>query len=279
MIGKRKILSLGICVMVVGLIASLILPASAVGASAIVHLPGDYSISYSAEDGSRIAPAMALNTPQGQVTPMVAVGGEAENDKWTLSDTAVQYQLTLDSTEGGSITTPGEGTFTYDAGTVVRITENADQGYHFVNWTGDVAALECQCHSTTITMDDNYHITANFEVTNYCFIATAAYGTPMAEEIQILREFRDEYLLTNPLGQAFVDFYYRVSPPIAKFITEHASLKPVVRAGLAPVVVMSIVVVNTTAGEKAAIVGLLALVSVVVAIWVIRRQCRDSEYT
>jgi hypothetical protein len=279
MIVKSKILSLGVCVMAIGLIASLILPASAVGASAIVHLSGDYSISCSAAYGSRIASTMALNTPQGQITPMVTMGGEAENDKWTLSDTAVQYQLTLDSTEGGSITTPGEGTFTYDAGTVVRITENADQGYHFINWTGDVAALECQCHSTTITMNGNYHIRANFEVIPYCFIATAAYDTPMAEEIQILREFRDEYLLTNPLGQAFVDFYYKVSPPIAEFITEHPSLKPVVRAGLMPAVATSAVVVNTTAGERAAIVSSLVFISMAVAIWVIRRQRRYSEYT
>ncbi len=279
MIGKRKILWLGVCVMVVGLIASLILPASAVGASAIVHLPGDYSISYSAADGSRIASTMALNAPQGQVTPMVAVGREAENDKWTLSDAAVQYQLTLDSTEGGSVTTPGEGTFTYDAGTVVHIAEKADQGYHFINWTGDVAALECQCHSTTITMNGNYHITANFEVANMCFIATAAYGTPMAEEIQILREFRDEYLLTNPPGQAFVDFYYSVSPPIAEFITEHPGLKPIVRAGLLPAVAMSTLAVNTTPVEKAAIVSFLVFISITLAIWVIRRQRRDSEYT
>jgi hypothetical protein len=77
-----------------------------------------------------------------------------------------------------------------------------------------------------------------------CFIATAAYGTPMAEEIQILREFRDKYLLTNPLGQALVGIYYRVSPPIAEFITEHPSLKPIVRVGLLPAVIMSAVIVN-----------------------------------
>jgi len=112
-----------------------------------------------------------------------------------------------------------------------------------------------------------------------CFIATAAYGSPMAEEIQILREFRDGYLLTNPLGQAFVDFYYRTSPPIAEFITEHPSLKPIVRAGLLPAVAMSTVAVSTTPTEKAAIAGLLVLVSLAVAIWMTRRRGRDPQYT
>ncbi len=111
-----------------------------------------------------------------------------------------------------------------------------------------------------------------------CFIATAAYGTPMAEEIQILREFRDEYLLTNAVGQALVDVYYRVSPPIAEFITEHPSLKPIVRAGLLPAVAMSTIAVNTTPVEKIVLVGLLVLGSVAVAIWLTRRRGRDPEY-
>jgi len=111
-----------------------------------------------------------------------------------------------------------------------------------------------------------------------CFIATAAYGTPMADEIQTLRDFTDEYLLTNPLGQALVDIYYKLSPPIAEFITEHPFLKPIVRAGLVPAVVMSTVVVNTTPAEKAAIVGLLALVSAALAIWAMKRRGRGPEY-
>jgi len=114
---------------------------------------------------------------------------------------------------------------------------------------------------------------------SWCFIATAAYGTPMAGEIEILREFRDEYLLTNLLGQALIDFYYKVSPPMAEFITEHPSLKPIVRAGLLPAVAMNTVAVNTTPAEKMAILGLLALVSVVVAVWATRRRGRGPEYT
>jgi hypothetical protein len=131
----------------------------------------------------------------------------------------------------------------------------------------------------TIGFDVGRDATLTINVPEVCFIATAAYGTPMAEEIQILREFRDEYLLTNPLGQALVGVYYRVSPPIAEFITEHPSLKPIVRAGLVPAVAMSTVAVNTTPIEKTAIVGSLVLVSVALAVWAIRRRGRGPEYT
>jgi len=109
------------------------------------------------------------------------------------------------------------------------------------------------------------------DLPGWCFIATAAYGTPLAQQIQILREFRDEYLLTNPVGQALVDLYYRVSPPIAEFITEHPSLKSMVRVGLAPAVAMSRLAVNTAPTEKAAAVGLFVLVSVTLVVWRIKR--------
>jgi hypothetical protein len=74
-----------------------------------------------------------------------------------------QFGLTISSTVGGSVTVPGEGTFAYDAGTVVSLVASPASGYQFVNWTGDVATISCQCHSTSITMNGNYSITANFE--------------------------------------------------------------------------------------------------------------------
>jgi hypothetical protein len=156
--------------------------------------------------------------------------------------------LGISSTTGGSVTSPGEGVFSYPLGTQVSLVAESDEGYHFVNWSGDVATIaDVNDASTTITMYSSYSIRANFSGGGLrCFIATAAYGTPMAEEIQILRQFRDAYLLTNPLGQALVDFYYKVSPPIAEFITENPSLKPVVRAGLLPVVAISTMLVNTS---------------------------------
>jgi hypothetical protein len=69
-----------------------------------------------------------------------------------------------------------------------------------------------------------------------CFIATAAYGSFLDPHVLVLRDFKDRYLSTNPLGRTFVAFYYRLSPPIAKFIREHEGLKIVTRWFLAPVI-------------------------------------------
>ncbi len=72
-----------------------------------------------------------------------------------------------------------------------------------------------------------------------CFIATAAYGSPDAAEIDVLRRFRDEFLLHNYPGKAFVAVYYATSPPVADFISGHEALRLAVREGfVAPVVML-----------------------------------------
>jgi len=65
----------------------------------------------------------------------------------------------------------------------------------------------------------------------FCFIATAAYGTDTAEEINILRQFRDLVLLPSGLGAEFVSLYYEISPPIAEVISRHDFLRTAVRVG------------------------------------------------
>jgi hypothetical protein len=62
-----------------------------------------------------------------------------------------------------------------------------------------------------------------------CFIATAAYGTPTAKQIDVLREFRDVVLLKSTVGSQFVALYYRLSPPIADFIARSDLLRTLVR--------------------------------------------------
>jgi len=78
-----------------------------------------------------------------------------------------------------------------------------------------------------------------------CFIATAAYGSPMAPQVKVLREIRDRFLLTNSLGKALVNFYYAFSPKAADFISEHAGLRAMVRVGLLPLVGLSWIALKT----------------------------------
>jgi hypothetical protein len=69
-----------------------------------------------------------------------------------------------------------------------------------------------------------------------CFIATAAYGSALAAEIDILRRFRDRLLLPTQPGRAFVGWYYRTSPPYAAALAQHPRLRQGVRVALWPVV-------------------------------------------
>jgi hypothetical protein len=264
----------------------------------------------------------------------------------TISATVLPYKtdyicgcFMISSTEGGSVTTPGEGDFCYICGTVVDLVASPDPGYEFVNWTGNVDFIaDVYNASTTITTYGNYEIIATFQVeevptpvypkvttqiatwvsvdsatlnmdytvadfspvqvrfaykkstdsswaytdwvsksgdgthaemltgltsqTEYdfkaqlkyngtliegttlqfttdtpstpppsrdCFIATAAYGTPTAEQIDVLREFRDSVLLESDAGSQFVTLYYQLSPPIADFIAGNEILRTLVR--------------------------------------------------
>jgi len=69
-----------------------------------------------------------------------------------------------------------------------------------------------------------------------CFIATATFGTPMAHEVNILKRFRDGFLLRNRTGEILVRSYYRLSPPIARAIKKSEMLRRIVRILLVPIV-------------------------------------------
>jgi len=69
-----------------------------------------------------------------------------------------------------------------------------------------------------------------------CFIATAAFGSYLNPFVKVLRDFRDTFLVTNRIGQSFVNWYYRTSPPIADFIAKSEFAKASVRIMLLPAV-------------------------------------------
>ncbi len=247
----------------------------------------------------------------------------------------VQYQLTISSTTGGSVTIPGEGVFPYYAGAHVDLLAEPEAGYQFVGWTAPAGDFDDEtAEETTFTMpSQSVTVTAGFEelplprvstqiatnITSYsamlnmsytvgnlssvalrfacrrstdaawfysdwvsktadgthtevltglasqteyefkaqlrndtviegatyrfttargasiglrdlfCSIATAAYGTPTAERLDVLREFRDVALLQSVAGSHFVALYYRLSPPVADFIASRDLLRTLIK--------------------------------------------------
>jgi hypothetical protein len=66
----------------------------------------------------------------------------------------------------------------------------------------------------------------------------------MESHVKTLREFRDRFLLTNPVGKAFVDLYSTCSPPVADFIASHDTVRLMIRWSLLPVVGVSWMSIN-----------------------------------
>ena len=88
--------------------------------------------------------------------------------------------LTISSTEGGSVTTPGEGAFVYDIGTEVGVVATPDAHYHFVGWTGTAVdagkVADPGSASTTVTADGDYTLIANFEIDKHTLTISSNCG-------------------------------------------------------------------------------------------------------
>jgi hypothetical protein len=168
-----------------------------------------------------------------------------DSDKSLEANFIRQYNLNIVAGTGGT-TDPTAGTHTYDSGTEVAITATADTNYRFSGWTGDVPSGHENDNPITITMDSDKSITANFSAKtgeagkkDGCFIASAAYSSPLHPHVNILRDFRDRYLMPSKLGRMLVNFYYKYSPSIADLIAKYKILRVAVRINLLPLIAFS----------------------------------------
>ena len=113
-------------------------------------------------------------------------------------------------------------------------------------WIGGASNLN---NPLIVTMDSHQMVLAFFTTTKWdvgggmgpgsisgCFIATAAYHSPLHPAVRLLRDFRDKRLLTNGPGRAFVSSYYKWSPAVAQIISRSAPLRFVLRIVLLPII-------------------------------------------
>ncbi|MBA7691270.1 hypothetical protein ES703_99813 [subsurface metagenome] len=173
-----------------------------------------------------------------------------DSDKSIEANFIRQYTLSIVVGSGGT-TNPSPRSYIHDTGTEVTIKAIPNSGYRFSNWSGDASGTS---NPITVTMDSDKSVTGNFSVVRPeepeepgkkggCFIATAAYGTPLHPHLNILREFRDKRLMTNKFGRDLVKLYYKYSLPIARLIARNKALKITVRIALLPLVGLSFLAV------------------------------------
>jgi uncharacterized repeat protein (TIGR02543 family) len=192
------------------------------------------------------------------------------------------YSLTITTGSGGT-TNPSPGTHNYDFGEEVPVTAIPNSGYQFSGWSGDASGTS---NPITITMDSDKSITANFSAIRTddgdngkkggCFIATAAYGSPLHPYVNTLQDFRDKYLIPNKLGRKLVDIYYRYSSSAANIIAKHKSVKAFVRINLVPFIIISYAMLHL--GPAATLVMFIFIVvfSVFTILYFQNWQARNS---
>jgi len=199
-----------------------------------------------------------------------------DSDKSIQANFIRQYTLTISSSNGGT-TNPVPGNYTYDSGAYVSVQAIPNSGYNFTGWSGDVTGTT---NPISITMNGDKSITANFSAPTGnggddekssaqgggCFIATAAYGSPLHPHVDILRNFRDKYLMSNKLGREWVDLYYKYSPFVAKIIAKHKALKILAQIHLWPLVAFCYATVHFKAIVTAGIFIFLSVFSVMLII-------------
>ncbi len=164
-----------------------------------------------------------------------------------LENTSYNYDLVRrGQTSDGS----GKGTFGSDINGITPDTVYYVRAYAVLSSTTTT--------NGTTAQEVIYGNQLSFRTNDACFIATAAFGSPLAPHIEVLSQFRDKYLKTTELGVKFVHAYYHFSPPLADFISQSSLMRFVVRLLLLPLVGFSYFMVNFSIQLKVILVLLTA---------------------
>ncbi len=163
------------------------------GAGGTVSAPGVGSLQYGHGTSVSVAATAASNyhfvnwtgsaVTAGKVASASSVSTTVTMDgDYTLQANFVAEQrtLTVSAGAGGTVSAPGVGSFQYGHGTSVSVVATAPSDYHFVNWTGSAVTAgkvaSASASSTTVTMDGDYTLRANFAIDQRTLTVSAGAG-------------------------------------------------------------------------------------------------------
>lgn len=184
------------------------------------------------------------------------------------------YRDTEESTDAGDTTSAGSSSTASDADTnkpfpkwvqdssnnysIVRrgqTTDGGGKGVYGSDIFGITPDASYYVRAYAVLSDETviYGNQLTFRTDAACFIATAAYGSPLEPHVSVLSRFRDQYLQSNQAGKQFVRFYYRFSPPVAEVISDSWFLRILTRIALLPLIGFSYFMVYLSLSVKAAL--------------------------
>ena len=228
----------------------------------------------SAEGGNSVSYVIAENTNSSSRTGTISVGGKVftvTQNGHQLSVTSVSPVHNSDNMPVGNpvrvtfnkdinpntinsmtFTVSGvSGSVTYDASTRTAIFTPGSKLAVSTTYSATISAGVSDTNGESLSQPYSWTFTTSSSTSAVsggtvgggggggCFIATAAFGSPLERHVKILRNFRDKHLMTNKPGRLFVAFYYKNSPPVADFISESGLLKLMVRVALMPFIIFT----------------------------------------
>jgi len=230
----------------------------------------------SSEGGNSVSYTVAENTGSSSRTGTISIGGKTftitqtagqalavtavnpvnNSDNMPLSSpvrVTFNKDVNPDTLSSATFSVSGvSGTVTYDASSRTATFTPSSQFAKSTTYTATISASVADTSGDSLAQSYTWTFTTSATANSDsgsvgggggggggCFIATAAFGSPLEKHVKILRNFRDKHLMTNKAGRMFVAFYYKNSPPVADFISKNIVTKFLVRAALMPFILFT----------------------------------------
>ena len=193
--------------------------------------------------GKKIIDVTSNLNPAGGVGLMVFEGGGTASFDWAELDILTATVTTTVSEPATTVTTTATTTLTSTTRLTETLTETVTEMVTGAASTHTVTApgatfTETVTSISTVTATQILTMTQTQQVPSRCLIATAAFGSEIAPQVQALREFRDNFVLKTFAGdnfmKAFNAFYYSWSPYVAQAEYENEVLRKTVRFSIYP---------------------------------------------